>query len=208
MGFTPGGGRFMRGGIRKTGAVSLGLALLALPGASQARPVDKTATAAAAKPRMKLAAVSSPPRAAQQPGARITVTGRVKNLTKHTRSARVEITLRRTKGAYPKLIGTKLVPRIRPGRTVSYRVRATIPRTMADGTYYMRSCAHNGRSTKLQEPTMVCRYAKRRLTVKKRATPAKPATPATPGTPATPATPGTPATPATPDTPAAPHPGP
>src|SRR3954470_9050775 len=155
----------MRGRWGRACIATLGVALIVVP-AAQARPADTVATAAAVKAKVKVNTVSSPPRTAVAPGSSFTVTGRVKNMSSKTRTAHVRITLRRTKGSYAHRAGAKTA-RIRAGHTLRYRVRATIPRNLANGTYYARACADYGRKTPLERPPLACKFAKRRLIVRK-----------------------------------------
>ena len=90
---------------------SLGAVLLA-PSVASAAPVDVVATAAAAsKTRIKLKSINSPPRVAA-PGSSFTLKGRVTNTRRNTQRATVRITLRRTKGAFPKRVGLKTLARM------------------------------------------------------------------------------------------------
>ena len=112
---------------------SLGAALLA-PSVASAAPVDVVATAAAAsKTRIKLKSIGSPPRVAA-PGSSFTLKGRVTNTRRNTQRATVRITLRRTKGAFPKRVGLKTLARIRAGRTLNFSVKVSLPRNLAEGT--------------------------------------------------------------------------
>ncbi len=149
--------------------VPIGL-LLAAPVVAQARPADATAHAAAAQTRIKLNTVSSPPRTAA-PGTTFKITGKVTNRSRTARTASVRITLRRTKGAFPKAVGRVSLRRIKGHRTAKYTVRVKIPATLAEGRYYVRGCADYGRKTPLENPTAACRFALRRITIKKSATP-------------------------------------
>src|SRR4051794_1344906 len=99
--------------------VPVGLALIA-PAAAEAMP-DYAASAAAAKSKLRLASISSPPKVAA-PGAKFTLVGRVTNRTRSTQRATVQITLRRTKGAFPKPLQKTTLARIKPGRTLRFSV--------------------------------------------------------------------------------------
>jgi len=122
----------MRTGMSKACVAALGLGLLVASGA-EARPIDVGASAAASRLFVKVKSVSSPPRRTMRPGARFTVTGSVRNVTSRTRTGRVQVTLRRTKATYPKKIGARRSARIKAGRTLRYRIRVTIPKTLANG---------------------------------------------------------------------------
>ena len=136
--------------------VPVGL-LLAAPVAAHARAVDATAHAAAAKSRIKLNTVSSPPRTAA-PGKTFKITGKVTNSSRTSRTASVQITLRRTKGAFPKLVGKVALRRIKAHRSAKYTVTVKLPTTLAEGRYYVRGCATYGHKTSLENPTAACRF--------------------------------------------------
>ena len=65
------------------------------------------------------------------------------------------ITLRRTKGAFPKLIGRRQSrPAIKRRQTSGYTRQGHDPgATLAEGTYYVRACANYGSKTLLENPT-------------------------------------------------------
>ena len=149
---------------------SLGAALLA-PSVASAAPVDVVATtAAASKTRIKLKSIGSPPRVAA-PGSSFTLKGRVTNTRRNTQRATVRITLRRTKGAFPKRVGLKTLARIRAGSHAQLQregldSRATSPK--APTTCARAPTTGAGRRSRTRRRPAASRRA--RITVRKSAT--------------------------------------
>ncbi len=121
---------------------------------------------AAAKPSTRLASLSSPPATALAPGAGFTLTGRITNRTRRTARPKLTLSLRKTKTGVAHTLVRRTLARVKKGRTLRYRVKVTLSTRQAQGSFYLRGCARvgSGRSS--------CRFAKRRLTIKRPAAPA------------------------------------
>ncbi len=111
--------------------------------------------AAQSAPKIKLRSVGSPPATAAAPGSAFTLRGRLLNVSRSTQRPAVTVTLRRTKDGFPRTVGTAGLRRVKAGRSLSYSVRVSLPKGLAEGNYYVRTCVSGA-----------CRFSSRRLKVR------------------------------------------
>jgi X-Pro dipeptidyl-peptidase len=118
------------------------------------------APAAAAGPPAKLLSSGSPP-ASATPGGAFTLKGKVRNRSSRTARARLTVTLRTTRSAKDgRIVAAKYLKRVKPRRSLAYRVRVRVPASLAAGRYHVVTCARVGNRK------ASCRTAARRITVR------------------------------------------
>ena len=131
--------------------------------------------AAKSTPKVKLRSVGAPPSSAA-PGASFTLRGQLVNTARSTQRPKLTVTLRKTKTSRAIKLTTKTLARVKAGRTLRYTATVKVPASLAEGSYYVRTCVSS-----------VCKFSAKRLTVRKPAVaPAPKPTPVTPGATATP----------------------
>ena len=122
--------------------------------------------AAKSTSKIKLRTVSAPP-ATAAPGSSFTLKGQLVNTARSTQRPKLTITLRKTKTSRAIKLTAKTLARVKAGRTLRYTATVKVPASLAEGSYYVRTCVSS-----------VCKFSAKRLTVRKPAVaPAPPAEP-------------------------------
>ena len=132
------------------------LALMA-PAMAAAKPVDATA----AKSPARLRAISAPPSQAFA-GDAFTLSTRLRNTSSSATRPRLVVMLRKFKYASGgRVVAAERLRALKAGSSERYRIKVTLPSSLAAGRYYVAVCARAGAATS-------CRLAPRRINVSRR----------------------------------------
>lgn len=102
-----------------------------------------TASGGASKPRLAVRGVGVRP-ASVEAGARISVSGTIRNLTATSSGGRVTVSLRSSGGSgRARVVGSTVLPRVPGSGSVPFAVVGAVPRSLSTGAYRVTACVRD-----------------------------------------------------------------